>query len=102
MGRAPPHPHDGAAPAELEDDDLGPDRQVHVVVVSVGHREVDAAVRPVGQAAAVEGDAAGGEEGGPWHRLVVDVADEIGPAFQETWKVPRGVECADPGLPGSI
>jgi hypothetical protein len=47
-----------------------------VVVVSVGHGEVDAAVRPVGQAAAVEGDAAGGEEGGPRHRLVVDVADE--------------------------
>ncbi|MGD0705511.1 MAG: penicillin acylase family protein [Trebonia sp.] len=64
-------------PAELEDDHLGADGQVLVVVVRVGDRQVDAAVRPVDQAAAVEGDAAGGEEGSPRHRLVVDVADEI-------------------------
>jgi len=70
-----------ADPSALEHDHLGPDGQVLVVVVRVGHREVDAAVRPVGQAAAVEGDAAGGEEGGPRHRLVVDVADEIRPGL---------------------
>jgi penicillin G amidase len=60
----------------LEDDDLRADREVFVVVVRVLVSEVHAAVRPRGQAAAVKRDAAGGEEGRPRHRLVIDVADE--------------------------
>ena len=67
----------GLSGGSLEDDYFGADGEVLVVVVRVGDREVDAAVGPLGQAAAVEGDSAGGEEDGPRHRLVVDVADEV-------------------------
>src|ERR1700722_18680285 len=59
-----------------EDDDLRADGQVLVVIAGVGHGEVHAAVRPLGEAAAVERDAARREERRPRHRLVIDVADE--------------------------
>jgi penicillin amidase len=62
--------------AELEHDDFRADREVLVVVVRVRVREVHAAVRPRGQAAAVERDAARREERRPRHRLVVDIANE--------------------------
>ncbi len=60
--------------AELEDHNLRADREVLVVVVRVGVCQVHAAVRPGGQTAAVERDAAGREERRPRHRVVVDVA----------------------------
>src|SRR5487761_439726 len=62
--------------SELEDDDFRADRQVLVVVVRVLDRQVHAAVRPRGQAAAMERDAAWREERRPRHRLVVDVAHQ--------------------------
>jgi penicillin amidase len=60
---------------ELEDHDLRAEREMLAVVVRVGVRQVHAAVRPRGQAATMERDAAGREERRPRHRLVVDVAD---------------------------
>ena len=45
-------------------DDLGPDRQVVVIVPSAVHVQVDAAMRFLGEASAVEGDPARGKEHG--------------------------------------
>src|SRR5215467_7029456 len=75
MGGAQAHP-DGWFRG-LEDDYLGAYRQVLVVVVGAGDGQVDAAVRRGGEAAAVEGDAASGEEHRPRHRVAVGVADEV-------------------------
>jgi len=64
----------GSDTSGLEDDYLGANGEFLLVEVGVGNGQVDATVRPLTEAAPVEGDAAGGEEGGPRHRLVVDVA----------------------------
>ncbi len=60
-----------------EGHDLGSDRQVVVIVAGAADIQVDAAMRGRGEAAAVEGDPAGGEEHGVRHRLVVLGADVI-------------------------
>ena len=57
--------------------DLGSDRQVVMVVPGAADSQVNAAMRGRGEAAAVEGNPAGGEEDGPRHRLVELVADVV-------------------------
>src|SRR5580700_2668641 len=79
----------------LEDHYFGADREVVVVVVGVLVRQVDAAVGGDGEAAAVEGDAAWGEEDCPGHGFVVDVADECRASL------PRDLESAARGRVGA-